>query len=141
LRGLLFCPGNNDRRMHKAMAAGADAVILDLGDSVHPDVEDEARPLVARILTGGDWTVPVVVRLNANDTDWHLPDLAAILTPAAAAEIARRWRTWTMSDSSRPHRGHRRQDRPPDSQPRSRDRQAAASRRHKPCLPARPRSR
>lgn len=78
LRSLLFCPGNNDRRMHKAMAAGADAVILDLEDSVHPDAKDEARASVARFLAG-ERTVPVVVRVNADDTGWHLPDLAAIL--------------------------------------------------------------
>ncbi|MDD2765756.1 MAG: CoA ester lyase [Opitutaceae bacterium] len=78
LRSLLFCPGNNDGRMHKAMAAGADAVILDLEDSVHPDAKDEARALVVQVLAG-DRPVPVVVRVNADDTGWHLADLAAIL--------------------------------------------------------------
>lgn len=78
LRSLLFCPGNNDRRTHKAMVAGADAVILDLEDSVHPDAKDEARALVARFLTG-ERTVPMVVRVNGDDTGWHLADLAAIL--------------------------------------------------------------
>lgn len=78
LRSLLFCPGNNDRRTLKAMAAGADAVILDLEDSVHPDAKDEARALVARFLTG-ERTVPVVVRVNGDDSGWHLADLAAVL--------------------------------------------------------------
>lgn len=78
LRSLLFCPGNNDRRMHKALAAGADAVILDLEDSVHPDAKDKARATSARILAG-ERAVPVAVRVNADDTPWHLADLAAVL--------------------------------------------------------------
>jgi hypothetical protein len=78
LRSLLFCPGNNERRMHKALAAGANAVILDLEDSVHPDAKSDARALVAKVLAA-DRTVAVVVRVNADDTGWHLPDLAAIL--------------------------------------------------------------
>jgi hypothetical protein len=52
LRSLLFCPGHNDRRMHKAMAAGADAVILDLEGSVHSKAKDEAPALVAKVLAG-----------------------------------------------------------------------------------------
>ncbi|QKR99262.1 CoA ester lyase [Sphingomonas sp. CL5.1] len=78
LRSLLFCAGNHERRIHKALAAGADAVILDLEDSVHPDAKSEARALVAQVLAA-DRAVPVVVRVNADDTGWHLPDLAAIL--------------------------------------------------------------
>lgn len=78
LRSLLFCPGNNDKRMRKAMASGADAVILDLEDSVQPDAKDEARAMVARVLSGNR-TVPVAVRVNADASVWHLADLVTIL--------------------------------------------------------------
>lgn len=78
LRSLLFCPGNNERRIQKALAAGADAVILDLEDSVHPDAKSQARALVVRALAA-ERAGPVVARVNAEDTGWHLSDLAAIL--------------------------------------------------------------
>jgi citrate lyase subunit beta / citryl-CoA lyase len=78
LRSLLFCPGDNIRRMHKALAAGADAAILDLEDSVHPGAKDAARAMVASFLAG-ERDVPVAVRVNADDTPWHLADLAAVL--------------------------------------------------------------
>ena len=36
LRSLLFVPGDRPERMEKALACGADALILDLEDSVAP---------------------------------------------------------------------------------------------------------
>lgn len=78
LRSLLFCPGNNERRIQKALASGADAVILDLEDSVHPDAKPQARALVVKALAA-ERAAPVVVRVNAEETSWHLADLAAIL--------------------------------------------------------------
>ncbi|MFT3972107.1 MAG: CoA ester lyase [Amaricoccus sp.] len=78
LRSLLFCPGSDDRRMGKAMAAGADAVIFDLEDSVDPSAKEKARELTARVLAGPR-ELPVVVRVNAADTGWHLADLAAVV--------------------------------------------------------------
>jgi citrate lyase subunit beta/citryl-CoA lyase len=80
MRSLLFCPGNHERRMQKALTAGADAVILDLEDSVHPDAKSDARALVAGALAAERaGAAVVVVRVNAEDTGWHLSDLAAIL--------------------------------------------------------------
>lgn len=83
LRSLLFCPGTEERRMTKALAAGADAVIFDLEDSVAPAAKPAARDLVAGLLTKPR-PCPVVVRINAADTEWHLKDLAT--TAAAAAD-------------------------------------------------------
>lgn len=77
LRSLLFCPGSDDRKMRKAMVAGADAVIFDLEDSVDPSAKQAARELVAQVLAQPR-ALPVVVRVNAADTGWHLADLTAV---------------------------------------------------------------
>ena len=50
LRSLLFVPGDRPDRMVKALDAGADALILDLEDSVAPDKKSEARKAVADFL-------------------------------------------------------------------------------------------
>ncbi|REF71967.1 MULTISPECIES: HpcH/HpaI aldolase/citrate lyase family protein [Paracoccus] len=84
LRSLLFCPGSNADRMGKAMASGADAVILDLEDSVDPAAKAEARALVAEALAAPR-ALPVAVRVNAADTAWHLADLAMAVRGGADA--------------------------------------------------------
>lgn len=78
LRSLLFCPGDSARKMEKALAAGADAVILDLEDAVAPAAKAEARGLVRDTL-GRLRTGAIIVRVNAADTDLHLEDLAAVV--------------------------------------------------------------
>lgn len=78
LRSLLFCPGSEATRMQKALGAGADAVIFDLEDAVAPAAKEAARGLVVAALAGSR-ACPVVVRVNAADTGWHLADLAAVV--------------------------------------------------------------
>ena len=46
-RWYLFVPGNRPARFDKALASGADMVIVDLEDAVPPDEKDEARSTVA----------------------------------------------------------------------------------------------
>ena len=84
LRSLLFCPGADDRKMRKAMRAGADAVILDLEDSVDPNSKAAARDLVVGLLSEPRNSA-VIVRVNAADTGWHLADLAAVVRMAPDA--------------------------------------------------------
>ncbi len=84
LRSLLFCPGSRPERMGKAMAAGADAVIFDLEDAVDHSAKDAARDHVVAALAGAR-ACPVVVRINAADTGWHLADLAAVVRAAPDA--------------------------------------------------------
>ncbi len=43
LRTLLSAPGNQQRKLEKAVLAGPDALILDLGDSVPPSEKGTAR--------------------------------------------------------------------------------------------------
>ncbi|MEC7763755.1 MAG: CoA ester lyase [Pseudomonadota bacterium] len=77
----LFVPGNKPERFSKAVASGADAVILDLEDAVEPEEKDRARSLVTTDFTDR----PVIVRINGSDTPWHAADLAAMrrLRPSA----------------------------------------------------------
>ena len=49
-RSYLFVPGNRPERFDKALASGADTIILDLEDAVPPDAKDGARDSVANWL-------------------------------------------------------------------------------------------
>ena len=80
MRSLLFVPGNSAKMMAKAAASGADVIILDLEDAVHPDSKPAARRLVAEALANRTGDVPVhYVRVNALDSAWCMEDLEAVL--------------------------------------------------------------
>ena len=64
LRSLLFVPGDRADRMDKALGAGADALILDLEDSVSLENKHKARESVAKYLSHTQRSVPVFVRIN-----------------------------------------------------------------------------
>jgi citrate lyase subunit beta / citryl-CoA lyase len=84
-RSYLFVPADRPDRMAKALAAGADAVIVDLEDAVAPGVKDGARASLAQWLSGPGAASRVVVRINGADTPWFGADLAACAAPAVAA--------------------------------------------------------
>jgi citrate lyase subunit beta/citryl-CoA lyase len=77
LRSLLFVPGDRPDRMVKALEAGADALILDLEDSVAPQKKNYARQAIADFLSRPH-TVPLFVRINPLGAIAD-EDLAAIL--------------------------------------------------------------
>lgn len=79
LRSLLFVPGDRPDRFAKAAASGADALILDLEDSVAPERKANAREAVAEWLSI-DRPIPVFVRVNPLDGGAIEDDLAAILS-------------------------------------------------------------
>jgi citrate lyase subunit beta/citryl-CoA lyase len=82
-RSFLFVPGDSERKLEKAARAGADALILDLEDSVAPGARPAARELAAEYLPGKE---RVWVRINPVDgPDWEA-DLEAVM-PAAPAGI------------------------------------------------------
>ncbi len=85
LRTPLFAPGDQPRKVEKALASTADAVILDLEDAVTPANKGLARQSVAEILEGLDRPA-TFVRVNPRDTEWYLDDLAAIV-PGGPAGI------------------------------------------------------
>jgi citrate lyase subunit beta/citryl-CoA lyase len=81
-RSYLFVPGNRPERFDKALASGADAVIVDLEDAVPPEQKDAARATVAAWL---DAARPVVLRINASDTPWFAADVGLCQRPGVAA--------------------------------------------------------
>lgn len=97
-RSFLFVPGNRPERFEKAAQSGADAIILDLEDSV-PGPEKK----VARIEIENHWErlsqfgVPVVIRTNAVESSDGILDLqvlkrlrsvTAVMLPKAASADA-----------------------------------------------------
>ena len=82
-RSFLFVPADSERKLAKAPDAGADALILDLEDSVAAAARPAARELAAEYLKGRE---NIWVRINPVDTDDSALDLAAIL-PAGPAGI------------------------------------------------------
>jgi citrate lyase subunit beta/citryl-CoA lyase len=80
-RSVLYMPGANARALEKATGLPADALILDLEDSVAPDAKQEARErvvaAVARAAEGAYGHREVTVRVNAPGTPWHEADLRA----------------------------------------------------------------
>ena len=83
-RSYLFVPGNRPERFDKALASGADAVIVDLEDAVPPDQKDAARATVAAWLALAP-ARPVVLRINAAQTRWFRDDVALCRCAGVAA--------------------------------------------------------
>ena len=78
-RSVLYLPGANARALEKARTLAADALIIDLEDSVAPEMKAAARAqVVATLAQGGFGHREVVVRINTLDSPWGLDDLAAI---------------------------------------------------------------
>ncbi|GAA5208995.1 HpcH/HpaI aldolase/citrate lyase family protein [Streptomyces thinghirensis] len=73
----LYAPGDRPRVVAKALAAGADVVVVDLEDAVAPDRKEYAREATAELLTEPQ-PVPVHVRVNALDGPFAAADLAAL---------------------------------------------------------------
>ena len=91
LRSLLFVPADSPRKFAKAQGCGADALILDLEDSVASAMKSSAREHVAGILADIRSTQPrerrwqFYVRINPFDTGLTLSDLAAVVRPGLDA--------------------------------------------------------
>ena len=82
MRSYLFVPADGGRKLDKAMASGADALIVDLEDSIAPERKDEARKLAAEFLkeTIGQAARPrLIVRVNAIATGLIDDDLDAVV--------------------------------------------------------------
>ncbi len=91
IRIALFAPGSKDRVMSKALESGADAVILDLEDSVPIAAKAEARLLVAKVIAdvaGRNTAGPAIfVRTNGAATGLLADDLAAVVRPGLDAVL------------------------------------------------------
>lgn len=84
-RSFLFVPGDSERKLEKAVTSAADAIIVDLEDSVTESRRAVARELAAEFLNANrernSW-----VRINPLDTGDALADLRTIM-PSAPAGI------------------------------------------------------
>lgn len=79
MRSFLFVPGDSLRKFESAKKTAADALILDLEDSVAPDQKTAARTISRRMLDARKDGQKLYVRVNALDTGLTLADLAAVI--------------------------------------------------------------
>jgi citrate lyase beta subunit len=71
LRSLLFAPGDDERKLRKALDSGADSVVADLEDAVAAAQKPAARDVVRAL-------APPIVRVNGVGTPWFAADLALV---------------------------------------------------------------
>lgn len=101
LRSILFAPGDDERKLRKAAAAGADAHVFDLEDAVAPSAKAQARAVTRAFLSEPRGPAARWVRVNAVGTPWFEDDLAMVAesrpdavvlpkaTPEAVGALAR----------------------------------------------------
>lgn len=84
-RSLLYVPASSEAMLRKAGRRGADVLVVDLEDGLHPEAKDRARAALPRLLREVDFgSAEVLLRVNALATPWGEPDLelAAEVRPA-----------------------------------------------------------
>lgn len=81
MRSLLFVPGDSERKLEKGPESGADALIVDLEDSVSPARKEVARRLAAGFLDArrARHAQQVYVRINDLRSGLAEDDLAAVM--------------------------------------------------------------
>jgi citrate lyase subunit beta / citryl-CoA lyase len=82
MRSLLFTPADSPKKLDKAMASGADAVIVDLEDSISREGKARARESAAAFLKGAVAATArpqILVRVNGLQTGLTDADLDAIV--------------------------------------------------------------
>ncbi|HSJ78610.1 MAG TPA: CoA ester lyase [Erythrobacter sp.] len=86
MRSLLFVPGDSERKLEKALASGADVLILDLEDSVAPTAKPRARQISAEFLRScaGKPSPALYVRVNDLASGLTDDDLTEVVSAAPA---------------------------------------------------------
>ena len=91
LRSMLFVPADSERKMAKGLQSPADALILDLEDSVAPERKPIAREMATQFLiehastaTSAPSKAAFFVRINPLDSGLALQDLAAVVRQGLA---------------------------------------------------------
>ena len=82
MRSLLFVPADSDRKLEKSLSSGADAVILDLEDSISAEARPAARERARHFIeqTRQLASAPrLILRINALDTGETDCDLDAVM--------------------------------------------------------------
>jgi len=79
-RSVLYVPGDNERALEKTQSLAADAIIIDLEDSVAPSNKEQARVQATEaIRRGGFGSREIILRVNPIETPWGMADLHAAL--------------------------------------------------------------
>jgi citrate lyase subunit beta / citryl-CoA lyase len=79
MRSFLFVPGDSVRKFESAKKTAADALILDLEDSIAPEGKVVARGITRQMLDARNPDQKLYIRVNALDTGMTLGDLAAVM--------------------------------------------------------------
>lgn len=79
MRSFLFVPGDSVRKFDSAKKTAADALILDLEDSIASDQKAAARDIARGMLDARSATQKIYIRVNALDSGLTLGDLAAVM--------------------------------------------------------------
>jgi citrate lyase subunit beta / citryl-CoA lyase len=88
-RTYLFVPGDRPERFAKALASGADAVVLDLEDAVQPEAKPAARQAVAQWLAQAQpaEVARTVLRINDVASPWHVDDVTLLASRRATTAM------------------------------------------------------
>ena len=78
IRSLLFLPASNARAIMHARNSSADLIILDLEDAVKPEDKEAARAAAVEAV-GQGFPMPVAIRINSPETEWHGYDLRSVM--------------------------------------------------------------
>ncbi len=84
MRSLLFVPGDSEKKLAKGLESGADALIIDLEDSVAAGRKEAARRLTAEVVAGAKAGPLLYVRVNDLSTGLTDDDLAAVVKAGPA---------------------------------------------------------
>jgi len=88
LRSALYMPGSNTRALEKAQSLPADAIVMDLEDSVSPQEKAAARSNIVSALATHDYANRLLmVRTNGLDTPLFEDDVASIAATHADAVL------------------------------------------------------
>lgn len=80
LRSYLFVPAHRENLIPKALATGADALIMDLEDACPPAEKENGRKSARKAMESLDWgRVKAAIRINGLDTALWQEDLEAIV--------------------------------------------------------------
>jgi citrate lyase subunit beta/citryl-CoA lyase len=96
LRSLLFVPGDSERKLAKSVDSAADALILDLEDSVTESRKGVARGMVVDYVRthAASRRAALYVRINPLDTPGAMHDLATVCVPGLAGIMLPKMRSF-----------------------------------------------
>lgn len=86
LQTLLFVPANRPERFDKALASGADAIIIDLEDAVPASEKDAASAALSQWLEHQPAN-SVLIRINGTGSPWFSQDISLCRSSAVAGIV------------------------------------------------------